>query len=52
MVIKITAEHIMDIEDIVSDVAPLKAKNEEYDDTDSLYKRRNDRASDDILKFI
>lgn len=50
--VRITDEHNSDIEKILSDVEPLKSKNKEYEDSDMVYKRRNDRASDDILKFI
>lgn len=52
---KITTEENADkenIEEIVSDAKPMKSKNEDYDDSDHHYKSRNEKASDDILKFI
>ncbi len=52
--IKITddKQEVKGIEEIVSETKPLKAKNDDYDDSDAIYKRRNDKASDDNLKFL
>ena len=53
---KITEEIDKDkenIEEIVSDVEPMDARNDDYDESDHHYKSRNARASDmDKLKFI
>jgi hypothetical protein len=54
-VLKIATEYKTDkenIEEIVSDTEPMESKNDDYDDSDHHYKRRNPKASDDILKFV
>lgn len=50
--VKIAEEKQESIEEIVSEAKPLKAKNDDYDDSDIVYKRRNEKASDNNLKFL